>query len=85
MKLGCPAGWTFTENDAVFVLPPPVPVSVSDRLPTAAEVEALTVNTVLAPENGLGGLNANVKPLVAPETVSATALENPPCLVIVTE
>ena len=69
---------------AVWVTPPPVPVTVTLDVPVAAVLEAVSVS-VLLPLAREVGLKLAVTPLGNGLAVSATLLENPPVGVTVTE
>ena len=69
---------------AVWVTPPPVPVTVTFDVPVAAVLEAESVS-VLLPLLIEVGLKVAVMPLGNELAVSVTLLENPPVGVTVTE
>ena len=74
------AAVTVNEMVAVCVLPPPVPLTVTEYVPTGVAAPALSVRVEL-PEPGAAivvGLKAYVAPDGSPVAVSATAALKPP-------
>jgi hypothetical protein len=70
--------------EVVSISPPPVPLTVTVDVPTAAELPAVSVNVEdPAPPEMLAGLKLAVTPVGNPLADRATALLNPPVTVLV--